>query len=51
MSDMGWSRYIARQEDAAYQACAEARKRHGLEPDPEELVDCETCPARIDCGM
>lgn len=51
MSDMGWSRYIVQQEGAAYQACAGARERQGLEPDPEELVDCETCPAGIDCGL
>ncbi len=51
MSDMGWSRYIAAQEDAEWGPCFEAATKHGLSLADAEDCDngnhaCPTCPHR-----
>jgi len=51
MADLGWSRYIADQEEAHWGACFEAAEKHGMTPDEAEDCDdgdkeCPECPWR-----
>lgn len=48
MSDMGWSRYIADQENAHYAACYDAAAKHGLTVLQAEDCNDGSCGC-IDC--
>ena len=49
MADMGWSRYIASQEDAAERACIETAIKNGHTAEESDECDdgsvgCPDCP-------
>ena len=52
MSDMGWSRYIADQEDNATEACISTAIKNGHTREESDLCDdgsvgCSDCPFKI----
>lgn len=50
MSDMGWSRPIADEDEAHERACDEHRHKCGVDYDPEEEgIDCIDMPCLDGC--